>query len=58
MSQELLKDLALAKVTFQLRAIQHFMEENPRVPKIECAVCGDMHDNDKIPYYCETGDGA
>lgn len=27
MTQQLLKDLALAKATFQLRAIQHFMEE-------------------------------
>lgn len=50
---DLLKDLALAKVTFQLRGILFAMKHE----EIHCGICGEYHHVDSIPFTCETGDG-
>ena len=53
-TEQILKDLNRAKVTFQLRAIQAAMG----MPEDEqCATCGDYHEPDAVPFTCETGDG-
>lgn len=53
---DLLKDLARTKATFQLRAITAAMGIEP-TQEVECRVCGDSHEQDAVPFTCETGDG-
>lgn len=71
MTQDLLKDLALAKVTFQLRSILFAMGNNSiEISKLcnpdswaaelhdneQCAVCGDRDCIGGLS--CKTGDGV
>ena len=63
MTQELLKELARAKVAFQLRAITAAMgmcghcEETHEDGAVFCEICGEHHEPDRVPFGCQTGDG-
>lgn len=66
MTQQLLADLARAKVAFQLRAVQAAMgiphcqhcDETHEDGAVHCDICGDHHEPDSVPRECETGDGV
>ena len=67
MTTQLLNDLAKAKVTFQLRAVQAAMgielincghcDEAHEDGAVFCDICGEHHEPDAVPYGCQSGDG-